>query len=169
MLDTIEHSEANLCCANIQDDMLNIVNHFAQSIIGIRSASLTAGVIDSVIIDGTQIKFLATTNKVGGVINIYPYDLSTLPHIISELNKQGFNAYVYSRDCGRVNCPPPSGDEKKKIFAHIDKLAECAKIGIRNVRQKYRKLDKDDKSIQKSTDEAVSMVDGIVQKKKASI
>lgn len=149
--------------------MNGVINHFAKSIVGIRSATLSPAIIDSFKVNNTQIKFLATLNKVGNVINIYPYDIHILPTIINKLKLAGFNAYLYSKECGRINCPLPSGEEKNKIFSHLDKMAESAKISIRNIRQKYRKIDKNDRSIQEYTDEAIKMIEDILKRKKENL
>lgn len=159
----------------MNDSMNKAVSLLNSSIVGIRTGTITAGVIDTVKYQQTPIKYLASTGKVHDVINIEPYDPSSVNGISKALIDSGFNAYVYSKTCVRVNCPPPSGDEKKRIIAHLDKLAEEARISIRNIRKKCRQsltkeqLKTADDEIQKMTDMYISEVNFIIQGKKDKI
>ena len=156
-------------------DMTKAVSLLSSSIVGIRSSTVTAGVIDTVRYQQTPIKYLASTGKVRDVVSIEPYEPANVHGIAKALIEAGFNAYVYSKTCVRVNCPPPSGDERKRIIAHLDKLAEEARVTIRNIRKKYRQalakeqLKTADADIQKVTDKYIEEVNLIIQNKKQNI
>jgi ribosome recycling factor len=148
---------------------------FSGSITGICSSTVSAGVIDTIKVpcygNQSQIKHIAYASKVGNSIYVDPFDSALTESIAKSLVAAGFSAYAFSKTRVVVSIPAPSGDEKKKIIAHVNKLAEEAKIVIRNIRKNYRqKLDKEalkteDKSIQKITDAYIAEIDGLASKK----
>lgn len=98
-------------------------------------------------------------------ISITPYDLSSMGLIEEELKKQGFDAYKFSKTSIVVNIPLACGENSNKILVQIKRLAEDAKIAVRNIRRKFRKKIKDkdvDKELQKITDKAISEIDGLI-------
>lgn len=159
----------------MKTSMEKTVSMFSSSIVGIRAGTVTAGVIDTVKVPYygqlTPIQHLATTGKTNNGINVDPFDPSIINTISKCLVAAGFNAYVFSKTRIIVSVPPPSGDEKKRIISHLEKLGEETKISLRNIRKNIRqKLDKEqlknsESEIQKITDFYINEVDEIIQMK----
>lgn len=145
------------------------------SIVGIHSGTVSAGVVDTVKVPSygqmTPVKHLAISVKSGNIIQIDPYDPALTHAIAKSLTEAGFNAYAFSKTRVCVNVPPPTGDEKKRIIIHLNKLGEEAKISVRNIRKKYRQsLEKEDQKdqdaeIQKITDAYIQEIDDIIKHK----
>jgi len=96
-------------------------------------------------------------------ISIIPYDRTMLPEITKELIRQGFDAYQFSPTNISVNIPLPSGENYKKVLAHIKSLGEEAKVAIRNIRRKYmKKCDREE--LQKVTDNSINRIDEIIKR-----
>jgi len=159
--------------------MQKTIENLSDSIVGIRLGTISASVVDTIKVPYhgtmTPIKHLAQTAPGQGGIQIDPFDPSMTNTIANVLASSGMNAYAFSKTRVVVSVPPPCGEEKQKVFSHLKKLAEEAKIAIRNIRKNHRqKLSKDDqkeldKEIQKVTDDHISEVDSIINRKIASI
>ena len=155
--------------------MEKTVQNLSSSIVGIRGSSVTAGVIDTIKVSyhgqSTPIKHVAHTVRNGDIICIDAYEPEMTNQIAKALKEAGFNAYAFSKTRAVVNVPPPSGDQKKEMIAHLKKLGEDAKIAVRNIRKKHRQsLDKDalakeDKKIQELTDSYIAEIDAVIQGK----
>lgn len=141
------------------------IDVFYESIRNIRSGAVSIQLIDGVRINGQPISHTSVTSGGGNIpITIRPYSES--PQVIcDELKKQGFNAYLFSKDVVCVSVPPISGEEKERVKKYIKGVGEKAKISIRQLRQKYRKIMDDDKEIQKYVDVAINEVDELTNKK----
>jgi ribosome recycling factor len=164
--------------------MSKTIENLTNSIVGIRLGTISAGVVDTIKVPYhgtmTPIKHLAQTFPAGGgAIHIDPYDPTMTGQIANVLASSGLNAYVFSKTRVVVSVPPPSGEEKQKVISHLKKLAEEAKIAIRNIRKNHRQkisagldkeqLQKHDKEIQKVTDDHITEVDSIINGKIATI
>jgi ribosome recycling factor len=159
--------------------MQKTVENISNSIVGIRLGSVSAGVIDTVKVPYhgtmTPIKHLAHAVPAGRGIHVDPYDPTMTGQIATSLTAAGFNAYAFSKTRVVVSVPPPCGEEKQRIISHLKKLAEDAKIAIRNIRKNLRqKMSKDDqkdldKEIQKVTDDHCAEVDSIINGKIRSL
>lgn len=145
------------------------VEFFADQLLGIRSGTVTPALVDSVKVNcyGSQlpIKHIALAVMNQGRLTISPHDLSLMSAINLALQKNGFNSYIFSKTQVVVSVPPPSGEEKQRVEQHIRKLAEEAKISIRNIRKKERqKLTKEetqvlDRELQALTDSKIKEVE----------
>lgn len=155
--------------------MQKTVELLQNSILGIRLGNISPAVIDTVKISYygslTPIGHLATTQKSGNMICVSPYDTSLLGAICKALNEAGFSSYIFSKTAVAVSIPKPTVEEKHKIWKHLDKLGEEAKVAIRNIRKKRRQSSVvvDDKEIQKETDKHIDEINRIISKKKESI
>lgn len=152
------------------------VQVFADSLIGIRLGTVSSGVVDTVRVEyhgqPTPIKHLAQTGKIQNSIFIDPYDLSIVGKICNALKENGFSAYVFSKTRIMINIPLICGEEKIKISKHLAKLAEESRIAIRNIRKNFRQKNKDkdqEKVVQIITDEAISEIDFILDRKIKSL
>lgn len=147
----------------------------SSSIVGIRSGTVTAGVIDTLRVSAygqlTPIKHLGNAFKSGNHVHIDPYDPTLVGTIAKGLTAAGFNAYAFSKTRVMVSIPPPCGEETQRIITHLNKLCEETKISIRNIRKKYRNaFDKEqlktlDAEIQEITDLYIAETESIIQNK----
>jgi ribosome recycling factor len=90
--------------------------------------------------------------------------------VVKALTESRLNAYALNPSTVSVSIPPISGEQRAEIARHVKKLGEDAKIAIRAIRQEARKLIEasgrgSQRSVQDVTDEAVSEIDRLVQKK----
>lgn len=152
------------------------VQLFSDSIVGIRLGTVSASVIDTVKVDYhgqlTPIKFLAQTGKIQNSIFVDPYEVSMVGKISNALKENGFPAYTFSKTRIMINIPPVCGEEKTKISKHLTKLAEESRVSIRNIRKNFRQKNKDqdqEKQIQSITDEAISEINAILDRKVKSL
>ncbi len=113
----------------------------------------------------TPLEHLSLIHQQDRRVSITPYDPNIIGEIEDELKKQGFNAYKFSKTTVVVNIPLASGENRKKVVSQMKKLAEEAKVSIRNIRKKFR--DQEDKShekrLQKITDAAIKQVDELIK------
>lgn len=163
--------------------MAKTVDLFYESIRCIRIGGITSALVDTVKVEAygqlMPIQHLALTSG-GGTkpISVRPHDPTLVSTIAKVLEKQGFNAYVYSKDTVYVSVPPPSGEDKEKTRQHIRKLGEDAKVSIRNIRKHCRngleasskdELKTLERQLQDKTDEAIDMISEIVSEKVLAI
>lgn len=108
----------------------------------------------------TPLEHISLVSQRDRRVSVTPYDSSMIGVIEEELKKQGFNAYKFSKTTVVVNIPLADGESRKKVDLQKKKLAEEAKVSIRNIRKKFRKKDKDhDKELQMMTDAAIQEID----------
>lgn len=162
------------------------VQRLSEQFTAIRSGAITPGVIDSVRVNyhGQQIDIahLATTSRDQGRIAVHPYDPGCLHEIDAALKKEGFNSHIFSKTTLVVQTGAiQTTAEREKVLNRISKLAEEAKIAIRNIRRKARQslsndaslsineLKKGDKQLQDLTDASIASVDKLVKEKVGSL
>ena len=120
--------------------------------------------VESIKVKGVNISNLGLISKDKNIIYINSDNYADIIKVLSEL---GYNAYLHSK--GQVAIPVSFGNEEKnKIKKYIKQLSENAKVSIRNIRKEARK-EHDDKQVQKLTDQYISLVDSITQKKVNSL
>ncbi|MHB0957400.1 MAG: ribosome recycling factor [Pirellulaceae bacterium] len=135
---------------------------------GIRTGRANPGLVDSLRVEvygaATPIKQLATVGAPEPTqIVIRPYDPSTLKDIEKAIiaSDLGFNPQNDGRFI-RINVPPLSNEQRKKMVARIKDLTEEAKIAIRSIRRDANKaLDQAEKAKEISEDDRDSMKDEI--------
>ncbi len=107
----------------------------------------------------TPLQYLSLVSQRDRRVSVTPYNPMMVGVIEEELKKQGFNAYKFSKTTVVVNVPLADGESRKKVASQVKKLAEEAKVSIRNIRKKFRKKDKDhDKELQAMTDAAIQEI-----------
>ena len=107
----------------------------------------------------TPLQHLSLVSQKDRRVSVTPYEPMMVGVIEEELKKQGFNAYKFSKTTVVVNIPLQDGESRKKVVLQVKKLAEEAKVSIRNIRKKFRKKDKDhDKELQALTDSAIQEI-----------
>jgi len=147
--------------------MEKALDFFYDQLRGIRWGSITAGLLDSVRIplDGQKVplEHLAWSVPNKGQISVTPYDPKHVGLIANTLKQDGFNAYAFSKTSVVVSVPQRSGEDREKVISHIKKLAEEARISIRNIRKKTRQKATDvaliEKELQQITDRTICEID----------
>jgi len=145
-------------------------NYFAEQLQSIRSGFISVGLVDTIKVSyqgqKVPISHIAFSTSKQNQIAITPHDPSLLVPIAESLKEAGFNAYPFSKTSVVVSCPRPSTDQIDKVVVQIKKLAEDARISIRNVRKKMRQQSKDvEKPLQKLTDQYIEKVDSLMANK----
>ncbi len=108
----------------------------------------------------TPLQHLSLISQRDRRVSVTPYEPAMIGVIEDELKRQGFNAYKFSKKTVVVNIPLADDESCKKVALQVKKLAEEAKVSIRNIRKKFRKKDKDhDKELQAITDTAIQEID----------
>jgi ribosome recycling factor len=77
------------------------------------------------------------------------------------LKQAGFSSFIASRTEVAVCSSPLSGEQRAKVIAHVRRLAEDAKVAVRNLRRKARQRlgpEADDR-VQEMTDEAIGRIE----------
>ena len=119
------------------------------------------------------------------LIVIQPWDKSLLSNITKEIEKAdiGINP-MNDGNVIRLSFPELTEDRRKELAKEINKMAEEAKVAIRNVRRDYMDEAKDalkaseitedeernlEDKIQKATDKYVAQIDEMTEKKESQI
>jgi ribosome recycling factor len=112
---------------------------------GVRTGRANVGLVDSIRVEyygsPTPLKQLANlSTPEPQQILIRPFD----PSVIGEINKaiQTSNLGLAPHSDGKVvrlNVPPLSGEQRKKLEARVRELAEEARVAIRNIRRDANK------------------------------
>ena len=140
--------------------MEKAVQVFKQNLSGIRTGRANPGLIDSLRVEAygapVPIKQLATIGAPEPTqIVIRPYDPGTIKDIEKAIisSELGFNPQNDGRLI-RINIPPLSNEQRKKMASRIKDLAEEAKVAIRNIRRDANKaIDQAEKNKEISEDE----------------
>jgi ribosome recycling factor len=171
----LNNRELSCPCADYKNECEKILNHLSDSLKTIRSTSISIGLIEnlSIKLDNTQpLKNLGFVGKnPNNSLFFESYDPSKLGQINKILVESGFNAYVFSKTRLCISSSESLQEDQEKIKSMIKKHGENAKIAIRNVRQNYRKKNKetkDDKEIQALTDAYNRQIDSLIYNKLSS-
>ena len=158
-------------------------------------ASIRAGRANPAILDKIKVEYYGTPtpiNQLGNVsvpeartLLIQPWDASVLKEIEKEIQKSdiGINPTNDGKVI-RLNFPPLTEERRKALVKDVSKIAENAKVSVRNIRRdgidKIKALKKDNKiteddvkeaedKIQKITDKFVKNIDDIAKDKEKEI
>ena len=175
---------------NIKDKMEKTISVFTEKLSEVRAGRANPAILNKVKIDyyGTP----TPINQVAGVsvpearlIVIQPWDLSILKEIEKEILKADIG--INPNNDGKVirlAFPELNEERRKEIVKDIRKMAEDAKVGIRNIRRDAmelaRKQQKDSEmtedelkvaedEIQKITDKSVEEIDSILANKEKDV
>jgi ribosome recycling factor len=170
-----------------RNKMTKCLKTFEDEIVHIRTGRASTGLVDSIEIDayGQRMKLnqMATTSAPEPrAILIQPWDKGMIGPIEKAI--LAANLGVTPKNDGksiRLSLPEMSEDRRKDLVKHIGKLAEEARVAVRNVRRHELEAMKKDKSIpedegrkigeeiQKATDEFVAKIDHDVKAKEKEI
>lgn len=154
------------------------VQHFTDQILAIRSGAITAAVVEVVKVpyygQPTPISHLATTDVRDGRIAVTPYDPTVLGAVDKALKEAGFNSYVFSKTTVVVNQSTiANARDREKVVSLVKKLAEEAKVAIRNLRKKGKQQaggtedeqKRQEQQLQTWTDQYVNEVTAVAERK----
>ncbi len=153
---------------DVEARMEKAIQVLKHSLGGIRTGRANPGLVDSLRVEvygaATPIKQLATVGAPEPTqIVIRPYDPSTIKDIEKAIiaSDLGFNPQNDGRLI-RINIPPLSNEQRKKMVMRIKELTEESKVAIRNIRRDGNKaLDQAEKNKEISEDDRDSMKEEI--------
>ena len=154
--------------------MQKTVRHLAEQLAGIRTGTISIGVIETVRVDqqgsSVPIRHLGVIKQQGDRILITPFDKAVVPALVRALNEARLNAYALNPSTVSVSVPPLSGEQRGEIARHVKRLGEDAKVAIRAIRQEARKRIEVSgrgsyRGVQEATDAAVAEIDRLVKGK----
>jgi ribosome recycling factor len=172
--------------------MAKSIEHFDRELRGIRTGRATTALIDYVKVDyygsATDLRELAAISVPEPTrLLVKPFDPSSTSSIVKAIETAdlGLNPQVDAQAI-RINVPPPSAERRKQLVAQVRKMAEDARVSVRNERREAMKqIDqavkdktnpvsedqgKDAKDeIEKLTKEHIKLIDGHFEKKAAEI
>jgi ribosome recycling factor len=150
------------------------VQHFAEQLRGIRSGTISIGLIETVRVSVqgnlVPINRLGTARLQRDRILITPFDRASVPSVVKALNESRLSAYAVNPTTVSVSVPPMSLEQRGEIARHVKKLGEDAKVAVRAIRQQARKQIESSgrgslKRVQEATDAAVAEIERLVKAK----
>jgi ribosome recycling factor len=159
---------------NEKPRMDRTVQHLAEQFRGIRSGTLSIGLIETVRVplqgNLVPINRLGTVRTERDRILIAPFDRANVPAIVKALSESRLSAYALNPSTVSVSVPPMSGEQREEIARHVKKLGEEAKVAIRAIRQQSRKQIEAScrgslKKAQEATDAAIAEIERLVKAK----
>ena len=169
-----------------EEKMTSAVKHLESEYASVRAGRANPGVLDKVTVDyygvPTPINQVATVSVTEArTLAIQPWDRGLLKPIVKAI--QTSDVGINPIDDGvsiRLNFPAPTEERRKALAKDVHKMAEDAKVAVRNVRRdaldkfkaakKSGELTEDDlknleDKIQKITDKYIKEVDAVCEKK----
>ncbi len=153
----MQADEILLDCEERMDKAVQVLK---SALAGIRTGRANPGLVDQLRVEvygsPTPIKQLASVGVPEPTqIVIKPYDPGTLKDIEKAIiaSDLGFNPQNDGRLI-RINVPPLSTDQRRKLVSRVKELAEEAKVAIRNIRRDANKAaDQAEKNKEMSEDD----------------
>jgi ribosome recycling factor len=128
-----------------EDKMEKAVAHLIAEFNHIRTGRATPGLVDGVRVDyygaPTPLKQLATISvPEARLIVIKPFDPGSIKEIEKAIQKSELGVTPASDGkLVRLNLPPLSEEQRKKLAARCKEMAEAARVSIRNIRRDANK------------------------------
>jgi ribosome recycling factor len=154
--------------------MQKVARHLAEQIRGIRSGTISIGLIQAIRVDcqgrSFPINQLGAVKSQGDRILITPFDRANVPSIVRALTESRLGAYALNPTTVCVSIPTLSVEQREETARHIKKLGEEAKIAIRTIRQQARKQIElsgrgSQRAVQEATDAAIEEIERLVKAK----
>lgn len=146
---------------DVEEKMEHALEYLRKEFRGIRTGRASAGLVDHIKVDyygsPTDLRQLATVSAPDAtMIVIKPFDPSSMKDI---------EKAIYASDIGmppqadgkviRLSVPPLSGERRNQIAGQLKKMAEAARVTIRNARRDGNKdIDREQKDGEMTEDEA---------------
>ena len=153
-----------------EEKMEHAVGYFAEELRGIRTGRASAGLVDHIKVDyygsPTDLRQLASVSvPEPGLIAIKPFD----PSCVKEIEKaiQASDLGITPSTAGKViRLPVPalSGERRQHLVMQLKKMAEQARVVIRNVRRDCNKMADGEKNGNVLTEDDVDSCREDVQK-----
>ena len=175
---------------SINQDMNKVLENLKQRFSEVRAGRANPTILNRINVDyygqPTPINQVASISvPEPRLIVIQPWDKSLLSNITKEIEKAdiGINP-MNDGNVIRLSFPELTEDRRKELAKDINKMSEEAKVAIRNVRRDYMdeakaslkasEITEDEErsledKIQKATDDYVSQVDDLTEKKESEI
>ena len=169
-----------------EDKMTSAVKHLESEYASVRAGRANPGVLDKVTVDyygvPTPINQVASVSVTEArTLSIQPWDRTLLKAITKAIQTSDIG--INPIDDGvsiRLNFPAPTEERRKALAKDVAKMAEDAKVAVRNVRRdamdkfkaakKAGELTEDDQKnpeekMQKITDKFIKEIDAVAAKK----
>ncbi|MHC5023437.1 MAG: ribosome recycling factor [Planctomycetota bacterium] len=131
--------------SHCRDRMDKSVQYLDNELRGLRTGRATTALIDYLRVDyygsPTELRELAGISVPEPTqLLVKPFDPGSKNEIVRTLEtaELGLNPQVDGNSI-RINVPPPSGDRRKQLVAQVRKIAEEAKVAVRNERRDANK------------------------------
>ena len=164
----------------------------AREFAGVRTGRASAGLLDSIRVDyygnATPITQMASVSVPDArTLMIQPWEAAQLKEIEKAIMKSDLGIQpVNDGKVIRLSMPTPTEERRKQLVKNVHKMAEDARVAVRNVRReandKLKALAKDKKApitedeerrghdqIQKTTDRFIAKIDELLKKKEQEI
>lgn len=172
--------------SRMQGAIETLVREFA----GVRTGRATTGLLEAIRVDyyntPTPVAQVASVSVPDArTLLIQPWDQSVLPKIEKAIQKSDLGLTpANDGKVIRLSIPPLTEERRKQLAKAVGRLAEEARVAVRNVRReakekikgllKDRKISEDDEKrseveLQKLTDRSVQKVDELLRKKEQEI
>jgi ribosome recycling factor len=175
---------------DVEARMQGALDALSREFAGVRTGRATTGLLEGIKVDyyGTptpvpQVASLSVPDP--KTLLIQPWDQSQLPAIEKAIMKSDLGLTpANDGKVIRLTMPPLTEERRKQLAKAVGKLAEDARVAIRNIRheankklktmEKEKKISEDDgrrgqEQIQKITDKFIQRVDELLKKKEQEI
>jgi ribosome recycling factor len=172
--------------------MTSAIDVLAREFAGVRTGRASAGLLDSIRVDyygnPTPIGQMASVSVPDArTLMIQPWEAAQLKEIEKAIMKSDLGIQpVNDGKVIRLTMPTPTEERRKALVKNVHKMAEDARVAVRNVRReandKLKALAKDKKApitedeerrghdqIQKTTDKYIAKIDELLKKKEQEI
>ena len=153
-----------------EERMVKAVSHLEHEYSSIRAGRANPGVLDKVTVDyyGTatpinQVASVAVTEA--RTLSIQPWDKSLLSPITKAIQMSDIG--INPIDDGisiRLNFPAPTEERRKALAKDVSKMAEEAKVAVRNIRRDALDKFKAAKKASEITEDDLKKMEDIIQK-----
>ena len=172
--------------------MNSALDVLSREFVGVRTGRASAGLLDSIRVDyygnSTPISQMASVSVPDArTLMIQPWEAAQLKEIEKAIMKSDLGIQpVNDGKVVRLTMPTPTEERRKQLVKSVHKMAEDARVAVRNVRReandKLKALAKDKKApitedeerrghdqIQKTTDRFIAKIDELLKKKEQEI
>ncbi len=172
--------------------MNSALDVLSREFVGVRTGRASAGLLDSIRVDyygnSTPISQMASVSVPDArTLMIQPWEAAQLKEIEKAIMKSDLGIQpVNDGKVIRLSMPTPTEERRKQLVKNVHKMAEDARVAVRNVRReandKLKALAKDKKApitedeerrghdqIQKTTDKFIAKIDELLKKKEQEI
>ena len=177
----------NLFLDIANEKMDSSIANFEANLTKVRTGRANPNMLDGIMVDyygsPTPINQLASVSiQEGKTIAIKPFDRNVVKDVERAINTSDLGLPVQNGgDILRVTVPALTEETRKGFCKDVDKMAEEAKVAIRNIRRDVNEDIKKDKSIpedisksylediQKATDKAIEKIEELAKEKAKEI